>query len=58
MARECTDRFPDRTPIREYGFPVTYSKFPVPISREFLEKAQAGRGVFMASPSSKAPKIT
>jgi hypothetical protein len=39
MVREYVSRFPDGTPIRERDFPVIYLKFPVPISREFFEKA-------------------
>jgi hypothetical protein len=44
----ASTKYPDRTPIREHRFPVTYSKFPVPFSREFDEKAQAESGVFVA----------
>jgi hypothetical protein len=55
--RDVADRFPDRTHIREHRFPVTYRKFPVPISREFDEKAWAERRIFVVYPASKAPEI-
>jgi hypothetical protein len=55
MGPECADRFPDRAPIREHRFPVIHLKFPVPISREFSEKAQTPQGIFRGENPNRGP---
>ena len=49
--------FPDRKRIREYGFPVTLLKFPVPVFREFSQKAPCSREFLDAPPVRIGPKI-
>jgi len=38
--------FPDQKSIREFNFPDTRSKFPVPLSREFRQKPERRRSFF------------